>query len=404
MSSTDFEWQTDEEEVVARPLAEPVAGQSRLPWRWIVGVLLLAMAVYAGIRWRTFQQTEAITTDVKIAHSLLQEAEAAQDVELLNLVLSGRDLGWQGAQQQLLAEGNFASRPAFGLQALAPADEAELEVALSPDLAEVTVVSPQLFAVAGGGEVLLQQTAVYRQGTRNWLLAPPEEAFWGQTVITNTHYFTVTYPQRDAQLVQKITADLDRLFAERLCGRILQCGNLALDLRFSPNPQSLVAVNDPMALLLMGDSLGLPTPTLVGLPVDEVGYMALARGYGAQVVTAVIAHLFAYECCEHALITHALLTKQASELGLQTWPLTTANYKQLLNMPFRDKTAEEILLEPEMASSASRAQAYALVDFLMSETDWNPTQLLAALSGQGGAALYLPELVQERDFVYQVGS
>ena len=66
------------------------------------------------------------------------------------MVLSGRDLGWQEAQQLLMASGNFFSRPAFGLQSAAT-PETEIEVAFSPDLKEAVVVSPHLFAVAGGG-------------------------------------------------------------------------------------------------------------------------------------------------------------------------------------------------------------------------------------------------------------
>ena len=408
MSSADFEWQTDEEEMAAAvpPGAEPmVRRQGR--WRLLLGLLLVAAAVYGGIRWRTARQTEAITDDVNIAHALVQEAEAAQDVEMLNLVLSGRDFGWQEAQQQLMAGGNFASRPAFGLQAMS-ATEAVPEVVLSPDLKEAVAVSSRLFEDDDGQSVVLQQTAVYRQGSRNWLLSPPVDDFWGRTLITNTRYFTVTYPQRDEIVVQRLTADLNGLFAEKICDRLLQCGRVHVDLRFNTSPQSLVTTADPLGLLLMGDPVILPTPTLVGLPVDEAGYEALYRGYGSQVVTAVLAHLFTYECCARALMTHALLTKQASDLGLRDWPLTPADYEHLLNFTFGVKTPEEILAAEDLTLAEDRQQAYALVDFLVAETDWNPTQLEAALAGNRGASLYLPQLVRENgfgerwlDFIYE---
>ncbi len=398
MSSADFDWQTDEEEMaVARPAAEPVV-RRQWPWRLLLGLLLVAAAIYGGIRWRTARQTEAITNDVKIAHALVQEAEIAQDVEMLNLVLSGRDLGWQEAQQQLMINGNFASRPAFGLQAIA-ATEAVPEVILSPDLKEAVIVSPQRFEDDDGQPVMLQQTAVYRQGSRNWLLSPPVDDFWGRTLITTTRYFTVTYPQRDEILVQRLVTDFDNLFARELCDRILQCGpDVHVDLRFSSSPQSLVTTADPLGLLLMGDPVILPTPTLVGVPVDEAGYGAIYRGYGAQVVTAALAHLFQYECCARALITHALLTKQASQLGLREWPLTPAAYTQLLNFSFTAANPIELLEADLTTRDEQWRQAYSLVDFLVTETEWNPVQLQAALL-RGNTAISLVQLVSEGDFV-----
>ena len=399
MNSTDFEWQTNEEEMAAvvRPVAKPT-GRRQWPWRLLTGVVLMATAVLLGLRWRTAQQTEAITADVKIAHALLQEATAAQDVEMLNLVLSGRDLGWQEAQQTLMADGHFASRPAFGLQAV-PTSAVVPEITLSPDLKEAIVIGAQTFEADIGEGVILQQTAVFRQGSRNWLLAPPTEIFWGQTLVTRTQTFTVTYPQRDEDLVQRLMVDLEQLLATQLCNHIWHCPpDMSMTVHFSSSPSSLITVNDPLESLLMGNSVILPTPTLVGVPLDEAGYVALQKGYGAQMVTAVIARLFAYNCCDHALLAHALLTKQTSELGLLTWPLTPARYQHLLNFTFGQMTAEEILVATELSQSENRELAYALVDFLIAETGWNPSQLAAALFGNGGASLYLPQLVNEKDF------
>ncbi len=402
MRPADFEWQTDDEEmgVVLPNMADPKTHR-QWPWRLLMSGLLLATAVFLGLRWRTARQTEAIMADVKIAHALMQEAAAAQDVEMLNLVLSGRDLDWQEAQQTLMANGHFTNHPAFSLQAV-PAPNAVPEITLSPDLREAVAVGPQTFQTDAGEGVILQQTAVYRQGSRNWLLAPPTEAFWGPTLITNTQYFHITYPQRDAMTLQQITADLNILFAEQVCNRILLCEHdFAFNLTFSTDPHSLVTVNNPLSWLQMGDGASLPTPTLVGLPLDEAGYEILLKGYAAQVVTAVIVHRFAYDCCDHALLAHALLAKQVSKLSLQTWPLTHARYQHLLNFTFGQMTAEEMMAETELSRPENRELAYALVDFLIAETSWNPTQLAAALFGNGGASLYLPQLVSEKDFDYR---
>jgi hypothetical protein len=90
---SDFEWQKDEEEAFDE-FAPPVAQSSprRWPWRILLGLGLVATAVFILIRWRTTQQSDAIKTDVLSSYALVQEAEAVQDVEMLNLVLSGREM------------------------------------------------------------------------------------------------------------------------------------------------------------------------------------------------------------------------------------------------------------------------------------------------------------------------
>ena len=399
---TDFDWQADEEAVVddnRLALSESTARQ-RWSWRLFIVLLVLGTAVYGGLRWRTRQQTEAIINDVLVSHNLVQTAVAGEDVEQLNLVLSGRELNWQEAQQRLLLAGDFADRPTFGLHALAAS--AQPTVTLSPDLQEAFVVYDQPYEQPEGDQVLLQQTAVYRQGSSGWLLSPPLEGFWGATVITTTRYFTLTYPQRDEALALSLGRDLDKFVVTFLCGNSTECFPPILDLllQFSTNPQSLADIADSTSWLREDGSIILPTPTLVGLPIDEAGYQALYRGYAARILTPVFTRVSDYKCCQHGLMLSALLAKQVSEFGLQPWPLTAADYRQLLNVSFASEDPEE-LLTLGLDAPERRLQALALVDFLIAETRLPTIWLRLELLRPGTLSLEisLPQVLREDDFV-----
>jgi hypothetical protein len=399
---TDFDWQADEETVVddnRLALSETTARQ-RWSWGLFIMLLVLGPAVYGGLRWHTRQQTETIVKDILVSHNLVQMAVAGEDIEQLNLVLSGRELNWQEAQQRLLMTGDFANRPTFGLHALTAS--AQPTVTLSPDLQEAFVVYDQPYEQSEGNQVLLQQTAVYRQGSSGWLLSPPLEEFWRAIVITTTSYFTLTYPQRDEALALSLGRELDNFVVTFLCGNSTECfpPTLKLLLHFSPNPQSLAEIADSTSWLREDGSIILPTPTLVGLPIDEAGYQALYRGYATRILTAVFSRVSGYKCCQHGLMLSALLAKQASEFGLQPWPLTAAEYRQLLNVSFTSEDHEE-LLTLDLDTPERWLQALALVDFLIAETEMPTLRLGFELLRPGTLSLEisLPQLLREDDFI-----
>ena len=53
---------------------------------------------------------------------------------------------------------------------------------------------------------------------------------------------------------------------------------------FETDPESLLALGDPDTPVLQGRTFLLPTPTLVGLPIDDEGYKALYDGYTGRIV------------------------------------------------------------------------------------------------------------------------
>ncbi|MFZ1398463.1 MAG: hypothetical protein WAS33_16285 [Candidatus Promineifilaceae bacterium] len=343
-----FDWQTEEDndwdDQVWQEQPETAVSPTR-PWRTILLILLLLSVagaiIYQQVNSRLEETTAALESDIFATHNLLGRAAANQDGELGKAVLSGRDKGWSQAQTTLLNDGLFYENPTFGLSladseaAYAPLfreDERFIDLVLDPDLSgAVLSYARDFLAFTGNGvqTVTLQQTAVYRRGETRWLLAPPLDAFWGEWHDEAGAFVTYEFPERDAEIVKQLIPDLDELLTET-CAALpeLDC-ETPVELRFETNPESLLAVADPANLYLTNLELTLPTPTLVGLPINSTGYDALLYAYGNKLVSALVAESADYSCCNHAPLFQTLMLYQLSELGLAEWPVTQQTQKTL---------------------------------------------------------------------------
>lgn len=390
---SDFDWQTDEDAVWEDEIPPtPDRPRRRFPWRLagiVTGLLLLASAVlYWQVTQRVSAANEAAENDILSSHNLINRIVATQDVDLLSPLLSGRDLGWARQQELLISRGLFYERPVFGLQALGPLPELALSdsrpysVTLSPNLdaAELTFVLP--YQVENQeDELLLAHTAVYRLGRERWLLAPPVAEFWGAWQTEKVNGLTFTYPERDAAVVERLAPELAANVQE-ICQNSgeFSCPPLSdLALRFSTDPESLLRIHDPAEIYGSQLHLELPTPSLVGTPLDESGYEALRQGYLRLLVTAVIANAVGYECCQHGPIFQAVMDYQLFQLGLRSWPVTQADYKRVVSSdlgifaiaPFWAADSFDLL------QTEDAWQIYAFTDFIMAENPGiSPVSLL----------------------------
>ena len=384
--SNNFEWQTEDVEQWPEPAAVAPEPERRPRWRWLtllVTVCLVAVAgwvVYRQVAQRVAAASAATKMDVLSVHNLVRQAAQQQDVELLATILSGRDRRWTAVQKTLVEDGLLQDRSVFGFQMqpatgipVAAADN--ITITLSSDLtaAEVTWLEP--FAVSESGAVTetvsLRQTGIYRQGARSWLLSPPERDFWGEWQQMSGAYVMLVYPERDEPLARRLIHDLDATIV-RVCTDLegITCpAGLSLRVRLETDVRSVLAVHDA-EMMLSGRNLTLPTPTLVGVPLDEAGYQALMRGYAAHIVSALITDLVGYECCVHALFYRALLDKQLGQLGLRPWPLTEIGYEQLLSNPGSLRPGIiSLWARPSLnlAMATEWMPLYSLADFLLTQ-------------------------------------
>ena len=335
--------------------------------------LIVALVVGRQVNRRVAEVTSMVEQDVRAADNLARSAAAAADVELFVSVLSGRDPAWTETQQALLVDNLLFGGVAapLGLTGDAPPLTATVLVDSSLNQAVVQTMQPFVLTLAEGvtATVTLEQTHVYRRGGRSWLLAPPEPEFWGEWQTRSGQYVTMAYPQRDAAFATEFANHLDQEIG-RLCLRFpsLACpADLRVNVRLDPNPDSLLALLEPARALAPGREVNLPAPTLIGLPRpdDEAAYQALYRGYATQVVSALIADLVDYRCCDGLVIFQPLLDKLLQQLALRPWPQLA--YDPLLAYA----TLPDILpwdgSSPAGIPDIDRLSGYALVTLLVDE-------------------------------------
>ena len=372
---SNFNWQT-EDDVTWDDLA-PVtetAVPRRRPWLTyaliVAGVIMAVALIYRQVNQRIEAATANATSDILASHTLVQQAGIGQDVELFNNLLSGRDPDWVDVQSELLQMGNLFDRSAFDLTwlpspntavTLADVESGAIGVDINPELNAVELTFLQDYAVAVGNGVTetvqLRQTAVYRMGTQRWLYAPPDAEFWGEFESITGSMVNLAYPARDADVAQRLSFDLDAKLAE-MCRTLadLNCPDgFRLSLRLDSDPQSFLDAAQLSYALRSGPLLTLPTPTLVGLPLDEAGYQALKRGYAIHLVGAAIAELTEYDCCRNVDYFQALLDYQLDELGIRPLNLDRVDYERVV----RENIGFETL-----------ATGWRIADDLRGEADW----------------------------------
>jgi hypothetical protein len=391
--SSKFDWQAEDDVVWEDlPADEKTEETSRRRRRWpflLLALLLLAGATFLILRQinhRVDENTQAMRTDIVSSHNLLLIAEAEGDGELFFSILSGRDSAWTAAQNELFQAGLLLDRAPFGLHVVPAervplvAEDSSLDITFSPDHLAAETVTEQPFAISIGNglteTVTLQETAVYRLGRERWLLAPPENEFWGSRESQKGERLRLSYPERDADLASRLLPDLERKVDEmcRMLADIDCPSDLPIEVQFSTDPSALTATTQPQAATLTNNTLRvtLPTPTLVGLPLDEAGYQALFRGYASQVVTALLSRFIGFTCCERLPFYQALLDYQLDQLSLKPWPVTAGDYERVLNeqVQLADLSGMWRSEDPDLLESAEGWRIYAVVDYLLTS---NPT-------------------------------
>ncbi len=394
-----FDWQTEEEAVawddpIAPQEAEKLRPRRRWPWVVLAILLLSATAVFILVR-TVGQRVEVATDEVEdellASVTVIQKAAVDGDVELFTSFLSGKNYQWAQSSERLVDYHMYLDRPTFDLQWIAvDAETAVISSTLSPELQRAELLSEYKYEMdIGNGlteTVILQQTAVYRLGPNRWLLAPPEPEFWGETWQIEGKYLTVTYPARDDALVQQLAADLE----VELAGYCILLGDACdydfpLAIEFSTGLDNLTLSYSLLDTYNAYDlSIPLTTPTLVGLPIDQVGYDALYRGYATQLLWSLLLTKYETDCCGQLLL-EATMPYLLWQLGV--WREDTAvDWDALLENHIPLRNTETIWANGE-ATDEDRQFANALLSFLIEEVGIPPLLLLQTLAETSEATL-----------------
>ncbi|MCA9995990.1 MAG: hypothetical protein KDE56_09610 [Anaerolineales bacterium] len=373
-----FEWQTEEEyNWDEEPAPAPEKPKRRRPrWLWL---LLLIPLLLAGGVWAAYRQVnqrvevvaERTQEEILASHKLIQTAAVNRDSDLFISFLSGREPEWAFGLEEAVRQGVMLDKPHLGLVWQPRNSDDVLTVQnVSPDLAAAEVVYDHTYLVPVGNGVAetvsLRHTDVYRLGPNKWLLAPPEPEFWGEMLVHHGHILHLTYPERDKEVARRLAVDLDEKLMQACATLGLECADdLAINLLLSTNPETLTAVYEANPTSFNLTDLRLPTPSLVGVPINEAGYQTLLRGYGSQVVAALVGDATGYECCRYVHLYQALLDRELFALGLRPWPLTQSMMAEVAKRPFSLATLDPFWgIDQGTRRVEDVAPIYAMVEFV----------------------------------------
>ena len=411
--SDHFEWNTEEDESVWEEQVEQFTETpepKKRPYKALAIIAVLFIVAAGVVYWQVNQRVELATANVRAdllsTHNLINRAVALQDVNLLAPLLSGRDMTWTRHQETMMREDALFGRTAMGLPLAEPptnlvdGDTRLTGLELSADLNSAELQFVEKYQL--GDEVVdLQQTAVYRRGRERWLMAPPEDEFWGDWETFEVDGITFVFPERDAELGERLAEQLaNNLYADCDLVDLLKCPDLRLlFVRFDTDVASLVATSDPVHLFDARMRLDLPAPTLVGHPVNDASFDALVQAYEAQIFTAVLAEAMDYDCCHHAPFVQAITDYYLAEIGLKQWPVSQETYNEIANQVL---TIDRLFTNWSDANfltpwDEERAYVYGFVDFMMNANpDKPPLQMLQQLNGPQGIQAGLAGLFDGR--------
>lgn len=320
---SNFEWHTEDDEWHDE---SPTSAENPPRRRWLFSLGLLALILLVGaivftqLRETVNEATVQVEDDVQAAFELLHRSAENGDIELFSTYLSGRDREWTAGYQQLAGNGSLIEREALRLDLVSEQPEV-VEIVIGADLRSAVLTATTEYALPIGNglsqTIRLQQPYHFRQGETRWLFAPPEDEFWGEQQFGGSSRLLYSYPERDRAIVLRLMRDIDAAF-DNLCSREannIDCFN-KWQIRFDESPLQFAD------LTLQPDQVNLqnftvPTPSLVGLPINEDGYRALLSGYSRLIFTTIFADQIGYTCCEREPLFHALVDQISAELGLR---------------------------------------------------------------------------------------
>lgn len=290
MKNPNFEWLGEDEDSLTG-FEKPVLARRKF-WKRIGFWMILLFAGLLVVAYMTLDRRQAALEDgeqqnISNSFKLWREAVLNNDVELFSLALAKEDRNWFLTQKKLFDKGLILNREPIGLQVLNNF-EIEPEIELSADLQRATLTYMQDYKIAGGGQpivVRLRQSAIYLKRDDTWQYAVMDDEYWGGWLKEEEKYLTVEYKERDAQIAQKIGRDLNKELEEKCAnsgetgGPIFKCSDLDFTLVMSTDPQTIDGFSHPVTSFLEENATLLPTPSLLGIPIDDAGYAVIYEAY-----------------------------------------------------------------------------------------------------------------------------
>lgn len=292
---TGFDWQTEDEETAVslpKPQRLKLSRRQRAAL-WGLFFLLLLGGLSGWQLWRRqTARTRQVQADVGAGFQVWYQAVSQNDMELFRYQMSTADRQWLRTQGQLFANDLVLGRTPMGLS-LVENNDLQPEIKIAPDYRTAEITFEQSYVpdarLHSGSEIQLQHTAVFQNENGRWVRTMPDNGFWGQTQTQEGARITMRYPHRDAEIGLQLWTDLEAalqtICAETVADGGRECDQTThLDVELRPDAGLLSAMPDMETPVFDGRTIILPTPTLVGLPIDAGAYAAYLNGYVGRIM------------------------------------------------------------------------------------------------------------------------
>lgn len=384
---TRFDWRTEDENEALSAPAPRLGRLTRRPGNrtlLVIGLAIVSLVAVATwqIRRQAAQHTRQVEADLLAGFGLWQRAVGSADPDLFDTLLVGAEPSWQEFQRRMLARGLTLNRPLLGLRLADPGPFApsEPQVTLSPDWRTAEVAFDVVYRVAEStGELVddmasdqalieLEQRLIFDQIGQRWVLARPGDDFWGERLTIETDYLTLSFYEPDAEFAGRFVNDLE----QELAGLVAACPQ--------PDPEDTVGACGPMTSLNLhlaiepelwldattlanlplysGRQQLLPSPSVVGRPVDEAGYGFLYNLYSANLVASFQTRLAAPIALPEQVIAVACFPESRSGQRLflydpsrDSWEMVRTEYAFRQFSPLPDDSG--LVIEQHVSASES---------------------------------------------------
>jgi len=383
--SIKWDWQIIDEDA---PWPEQPSPMTELPRRRVSRRFIVALALVPILAIAAFAAYYAWTYHVR----LNQVADPVQQVvrlELRSVAIDDKtsfmalqdpsDSAWRASQEQNFGQLERSGLPEFGWGATSVAPQIG-PVSLEPDGALVEVAYQFIVTQTQSGRpttVTLQVPGFYKPTPSGWVHAMPGSDFWGSERSQSGKHITVSYYQRDADIVEPLIPRMDDLVA-RLCTPLPCPSQLSVVFENSVNlGRGLFGESDSGFARPGRDFFGaggqttvrLSSPHLLALPTDTNSRDELYRAFELRLAQALVSQAYGRNLYANRPASQAIIEWELARVGL-TGPFITQATRSALMAKLEAGSMPPLATLPlrpnsfraDASSTAMMSLAFAFLD------------------------------------------
>ena len=291
--SIELDWQIVNQDVPP-PDQAPQTSPPRRSFNWrlwllVFGSILIVLAAFAAayvaITYRT--QLDRAEQAIRPIARLEAQSIAADDLGSFLALQDPDDKAWRALQEKRFGKLERDGLPEFGWKALGTPPQVN-SVTLEPGGAQLNVTYH--FSVTqplpgGPVSITLRVPQYFKPTPSGWVRAWPTAEYWGRWHQRPGRRVSVIYTYRDAPVIEPLIQRIDDM-AARLC-ETLPCPDY-MGLLFDNQPAVFTRLSDFSYGFDDNITVRLPSPHLMGIPIDAPSRDEYLRAVETRVVQALV--------------------------------------------------------------------------------------------------------------------